>query len=677
MKLTPIRNSKRNIVLALFTLVLTLTAPLGFSQSNDDQTLTRLEQKLDFVKQTANSDPFTADSLAYEVLDTAKQNSYYDLELNTLIVISKIKLVKGRNIRAVRFAKKALDLAQEKGSKRQLAASMLNNALMLREVGSLTKALDFEIEAFKLYREEKDEEGILKALNSISESYSTKGEFEKATPYLFEALEAAKAQGNRLFEGKVLTSLGSLYVFMLEFDKAKEHLSSAEKIFLELDEKRGLARVYNDMGNAGFYSTDTAYAVENYLKAVSINKELGDIKKIILNYSNLTALYGQMGDLKKARWYLEEAQKVVPDSLQTPNEKVYRLNNLAGILTMEGNSKEAIAKLQELMPIARESGLKQVLKEANMNLAHIYEGEGRFEEAYNAFRTYVAYKDSLESEAAKKDIFLAEARFTIEQNELELKNSEQSLKLAEQEKDINELKVAQRNYWIVLISAIALLVIFTIAFFFWKQRLEKARQAAEFDRKKSDLEQRALRASMNPHFIFNALNSIQGLYMEGDFAKADDYLADFGKLLRRTLDNSLKETISIKEEVETLRLYLDLERARSEFLFEYSIDVNEDLLESGIQVPPFIVQPFAENAIWHGILPKNASGHLSIIVTDHDEHLRCEVIDDGVGMNPKPNNEHTSQGIQTTRSRLGSKGSVVQKDNPGGGTIVEINIPKQ
>ncbi len=675
----------KNFVIFIFTPLFLFGTPLfSLSQANQDKVLKHLEAKYNAAREMAKSDPFSADSLAYEVKDTARLYHYTDLEIRTHILISKIKLVKGRNIRALRFAQSALDLSKEKGTKKNLATSMINIALMFKEMGSLNKAIDFETQAFDIFNELNDDEGMLKALTALTETYTATGEYEKALSHVFKALKAAIAQKNKLLEAKVLASLGTLYGYMQKLDKAKEHLSKSRDIFIDLDDKRGLARIHNDMGNIGFYSGDTGYAIENYNLALEINTALKDINKIMLNYGNLTALYGQMGDMEKAKFYLDEARKVVPDSAQTIPERVQRLVNLAGILTIEGNADEAIVIINDLIPMAKKSNLKSILLDVYFNLAAIHEGLGDHEKAYNAYRMHVVYKDSLESEQIKQDLFLAEARFKIEQNELELKNSQQSLELAQQsleltqqEKDINALKLEKRNYWIVIITIVALLIIFIIAFLFWKQKVAKAQQANEFNQKKTDLEQRALRASMNPHFIFNALNSIQGLYMERDYSKADDYLADFGKLLRITLENSLKETISIKQELKALRLYLDLERTRTESLFSYAINISEELEDSGIQIPPFIIQPFAENAIWHGILPKNSSGHLLINIEEDETHLLCSVQDNGVGINLNTNSDHNSQGILTTKARLGDDGNVVLKENPEGGTIVNIKIPKR
>ncbi len=649
---------------------------IALSQSNEAAVIDKLETRLNETADLSSSDPYLADSLAYEILDSAEIYNSVDLQIKSLVQISKIKIIKGRFIRALRFAERALNLANEKGSKSEYASTMINIALCYRELGNLTKAIEYEKAAIDVYQGLEDEDGILKALSSLIDSYTATGEMDKALPHLFRALETAKAINNKLFEAKIHGSLGMAYGYMQELDKAKDYLSKSEAIYIDLDNKRGLARVYNDMGTVGFFSADTAYAASNYKKALAINLELNDFIKLMLNYDNLTALYGQMGDMKMAKHYLSESQKMIPDSSQTIPAKVHRMVNYAGILTIEGNLDSAISILNEIIPLANQSELKLILKDAYYNLANIYEMKVDYQKAYGAHRNYIAYNDTLESEKAKNDLFLAEARYTIQQNELELQNKQQALKLANQKKDISDLEVKQRNAWIAIISIISLLVIIVIVFVLWKQRLSKSKQEIEFRQKKTDLEQRALRASMNPHFIFNALNSIQGLYLEGDLSKADDYLADFGSLLRRTLENSQKDKITIREEIETLKLYLELEKARSESLFDYSIDISASLLDSGYTVPPFVLQPFAENAIWHGILPGDKNGKLGIQINEGSTHIICEITDNGVGITDSDNSKHTSKGIQTTKARLGQAGSVDIYNVPSGGTKVLLNIPK-
>jgi sensor histidine kinase YesM len=205
----------------------------------------------------------------------------------------------------------------------------------------------------------------------------------------------------------------------------------------------------------------------------------------------------------------------------------------------------------------------------------------------------------------------------------------------------------------------------------WVSTRRKAKEA----QRRTELEQKALRAQMNPHFIFNSLGAIQEMYMSGDTDLANNYLGDFGKLLRKILENSGKETTTLKEEMEMLRLYLGLEKERNSGMIEYAIEMDERLDLSGTRIPPMIIQPFVENAIWHGILPSRRKGKITIRIkpTANAQKLICEIEDNGVGIDQSPKQkERASMGIHITEQRLGTRALIA---NLAPGTLVTLQIP--
>jgi sensor histidine kinase YesM len=215
--------------------------------------------------------------------------------------------------------------------------------------------------------------------------------------------------------------------------------------------------------------------------------------------------------------------------------------------------------------------------------------------------------------------------------------------------------------------------------------LQLAQRNAEFAHNKLELERRALRAQMNPHFIFNSLNAIQRLYIEGDLDRAGDYMSDFAQILRKILDHSSNDTISLGAELETLRLYLRLEEARLDGVLAYEIHVDEEIDVYNTQLPPLILQPFVENAIWHGILPAPGQGKVYINVESSAapaaaDHIICTIIDNGVGIETSRMNKgstigHESKGIKITQERLGATGAVLTEQLADGGTKITLKIP--
>ena len=175
----------------------------------------------------------------------------------------------------------------------------------------------------------------------------------------------------------------------------------------------------------------------------------------------------------------------------------------------------------------------------------------------------------------------------------------------------------------------------------------------------ADIEMQALRAQMNPHFIFNCLNSINRYIVKSDQATASLYLTRFAKLIRLILDNSNSKTVTLTNELEALRLYIEMESIRFEKQFDYSITVDEEVHPDHVYVPPLIIQPYVENAIWHGLLHKESAGQLRVQINrKNGSLLECVVEDNGVGrekareLKSKSANHSKSLGMKLTESRL-------------------------
>lgn len=229
---------------------------------------------------------------------------------------------------------------------------------------------------------------------------------------------------------------------------------------------------------------------------------------------------------------------------------------------------------------------------------------------------------------------------------------------------------------------------------------KKKQLLAEMQQQKTELEMQALRAQMNPHFIFNSLNSINMFILENNKLQASEYLSKFSRLVRLILQNSQEAYIPLEKELEALRLYLELESLRFENKFEYKIAVDSDIDTTVLKVPPLIIQPYAENAIWHGLmhLPdrhagKKEKGHLEIELYGGEDILFCRITDDGIGrkhaaaLKSKSSLAHKSMGMRITADRIAMTQQtsrldayinirdLVLADGSDGGTEVLLKIP--
>ena len=181
----------------------------------------------------------------------------------------------------------------------------------------------------------------------------------------------------------------------------------------------------------------------------------------------------------------------------------------------------------------------------------------------------------------------------------------------------------------------------------------------EFEQKLADTEMTALRAQMNPHFIFNCLNSIKLYTLDNEADKASDYLTRFSRLIRLVLENSRSERVPLKNELEALQLYIELEAMRFKQKVQFSINVSPNIDQQYLRIPPLLLQPYVENAIWHGLMHKPEGGTVTVEVSQPEENLLyIEISDDGVGreraaeLKSKSAGKHKSFGMQVTADRI-------------------------
>lgn len=213
--------------------------------------------------------------------------------------------------------------------------------------------------------------------------------------------------------------------------------------------------------------------------------------------------------------------------------------------------------------------------------------------------------------------------------------------------------VWQRWWFIVGVTALLVLLIHTIYRMRLQQVREKEKMRSEYNQKIAEIEMKALRAQMNPHFIFNCLNSINRYIVKSDHTTASLYLTRFSKLIRLILDNSNSKNVLLSNELEALRIYMEMESLRFNNKFTYDIIIDKQVFPEVVEVPPLIIQPYVENAIWHGLLHKETAGHLTIQLSMLTESmLQCVIEDNGVGRERA--REFKSKSA-TTKKSLGMK----------------------
>jgi hypothetical protein len=261
-----------------------------------------------------------------------------------------------------------------------------------------------------------------------------------------------------------------------------------------------------------------------------------------------------------------------------------------------------------------------------------------------------------------------------------------------------ELFIKPAWWQTALFKVLLAVVILLLAIMMIRWRIKAVRRQEQrkslHEKELLELEAKALRAQMNPHFIFNCLNSIKSLIQEHEEEKSIKYLTTFSKLIRSLFNNADKKEISLYDEIETCKLYLQLEAMRFDAKFSYDVVVDENIDLKSIQVPALIIQPFVENAIWHGIVPKQQTGKVQLCVNRKGNMIHVIIDDNGIGREasklnkPASSQPHQSKGINLTQSRLeldnllrqrqAKLETVDKKDENGAtGTSVIISISEE
>jgi len=237
----------------------------------------------------------------------------------------------------------------------------------------------------------------------------------------------------------------------------------------------------------------------------------------------------------------------------------------------------------------------------------------------------------------------------------------------------------------------------TTAYLLYRYLIARAKKEerlkADFEHQVSEIQMQALRAQMNPHFLFNSLNSIKYFAISKSKDETAAYLSKFSMLVRAILNNSKSRTISLKDELDALQLYIEIEHLRLDGKFDYHIDIDSGIHIKQAQIPPMILQPYVENAIWHGLMHKDGRGRLLVQVKDMGHQIQCIIEDNGIGrlkaseFRGKQTDHKKSVGMQITSDRIALINRIYHIDTQvhvidlmdekgmATGTRVVINVP--
>jgi tetratricopeptide (TPR) repeat protein len=324
----------------------------------------------------------------------------------------------------------------------------------------------------------------------------------------------------------------------------------------------------------------------------------------------------------------------------------------------KGNDKTALSYALETYSIAKKAQATQFILEDCLLLSKLYYQIHSYDSAYLFGQKFASLKDSIVNNQ-----FLW--KLSNYKKTADFKNKMDQLAMLDNENKIKEVKLKQeaKQKWILLACFLiavpsGIILYKNLALKRKNEKLESRGKQTELQRHVTDLEMQALRAQMNPHFIFNCLSSINRFILKNETEAASNYLTKFSRLIRTVLTNSKKSFISLEDELEMLRLYLEMEKLRFKDSFDYSITFINSIDDGNVFVPPLLLQPFAENAIWHGLMHKEGQGKLEFELRIDEKVLTCARTDNGVGrkkaaaLKSKSVEKQKSLGLQITKERL-------------------------
>lgn len=551
-----------------------------------------------------------------------------------------------------------------------------------RNTSSFKKSITYHNTALKKAQEIGYVEGQIVSLNYMGVTYRRHDDIRNAINRHQEALSIARRIRNPSIHIKTSisiaeNSIGNIYLQLKQYDLALNQFKTAIKIQKETNNLRGLAINYQNIGNAQEESGRLEEALENYKKSLKYNLLGNDEKGKIICTNSISGILIKQGKYQEAYKLLEP---ILPLAIKGGNDYyISKSYNSLGWAQLHVNKlKEADKSLQEGLRIAIQNDYKSNQLKSYEYISVLKERTKNYKEALTYFKKFKEGETYNE-----KNVLYVNDLIIKYENEMK---SSQIRNLAKQN-EITKLKLT-RNRNILITTLVTLALLSVVLYSVYRQRL------LNNEKKILMLEHEALQSQMNPHFIFNALNSIKLYIINNEQKNAVYYLNKFSKLIRNILEASKIKEVSLKEELKTMALYMSIENIRLSNEVTYREKISDGLNIDIIKVPPLILQPFLENAIWHGLQSKKGKKEvvLSIEKTSNN-YIKIDIVDNGIGRDAALKRKagkslnRRSIGIDLTKERLQNFASEYKnnysleyfdlKDNVGSpmGTKVSLKIP--
>ncbi len=687
----------RNLILTL----LSIAASFAFGQTNRlDSLLVQAKQYR--VEDTSRASILNELSIQLSNSDFDKGMAYADSSIALCTRIkSDVKLAtayyaKARNLSsdgqdslAIVNYQIAYDLNKKVGKELACGTMLYNMGISFYNLSYYKKATEMHTKALAIFKKLKNEKGISAALNSLGIVAMELSDYSHAIEYYLESLDLAKRNNDSTVMANTLMNIGIVYKNIGDLNKAITYMNNALRIYQQQSNNLYIAKAFNNIANVYGEMKQPAKALEYYDKALEINKQSDYEYGIASNYINMGIELRQLNRFTQAYQSLQKAEALF-FKIDDKNNYAIALKTKASLLLAAPDStllqlgiaspqKTAIVKslLNQAKDIFIITEDYASLADVNDDLCRLYENSGDYKNAFTHYKQYVACRDCVLIDEHKIEIEKREMKYDFDLRE-------QELKVANIQKQA-ELEYEQVNRQYTLAGGIALLLISGGFFISYKRRKDALhkRKEAELNASRVESELKALRLQMNPHFMFNSLNSITNFIDQHKTETASNYSVKFAKLMRMVLENSESPEVPLADELQSTELYLSLEALRLKPKLTYTINMESSLDAENIMIPSMLLQPFVENSIIHGISPLSDGGTVSISIRQQEQWLFINIDDNGVGISPeKPAmTERKSMAIRISNDRIAlfnerhQTHASIEYEQLNPGTRVVIKIP--
>ncbi|MGD1319700.1 histidine kinase [Chryseobacterium sp. 2R14A] len=523
--------------------------------------------------------------------------------------------------------KKAVDTKNESAE----ADSYYNIGETYFNSGNFPKSEEYFIKSKGIYEKLNDKKNLEKVTRKLAQSQESQNKLKDAVSNYESASKIGYSKAS-----KKMNSNDASRVAAPSVSQKAEAIRSNLVISEKENNKEDLAAGYSQMAEVNIENKNIPKAEENLNTAYKISKEEAPQQALAIN-QKLTNLYVENKNFDKA---IEAKKSVLKEDFVKENsqKKVEQIQELAEIYIKKNDPKEAIVLFRNAYDIALQKGHTLEAQKSVQKLDSLYQDSENIDASVNLYRDFLGKLPDLVS----KDRSLTDNKI--------LEDTEQKIQQLEQEKKLKDELIRKKNLFNY--SLIGALIVLIALIFFIFRTLKKV----QVKNKKIALQ--SLRREMNPHFIFNSLNSVNHFISTNNELEANQYLTKFSKLMRGVMENSTEDFIPFQQELDLLQNYLALEKTRFADKFDYEIEVDESLNTQNLKVPGMLIQPFLENAIWHGLRYRTEKGFLSLKFEKNNDSLNIFIEDNGIGIeeSKKQKTEHQKsrkgRGMKNTLERI-------------------------